>query len=90
MRTPNSVVRLHLFSTIGRPGENEWKVDFSVVRIAPGVPNVTRVYERFTDVVDDTIDPACTRASTSAQPMNRVPGSARMSPTGSASTISSP
>jgi len=32
------------------------KMAFSVVRIAPGVPNVTRVYERFTDVVDDTID----------------------------------
>jgi hypothetical protein len=32
------------------------KVAFSVVRIVPNVPNVTRVYERFTDVVDDTID----------------------------------
>ena len=32
------------------------RMAFSVVRIAPGVPNVTRVYERFTDVVDDTID----------------------------------
>ena len=29
------------------------KLAFSVVRIAP---NVTRVYERFTDVIDDTID----------------------------------
>jgi hypothetical protein len=29
---------------------------FSVVRIAPGVPDVTRTYERFTDVIDDTID----------------------------------
>lgn len=34
----------------------EMKMAFSVVRIAPNVPNVTRVYERFTDVVDDTID----------------------------------
>lgn len=32
------------------------KMDFSVVRIAPMVPNVTRDYERFTDVIDDTID----------------------------------
>ena len=32
------------------------KMDFSVVRIAPGVPDVTRDYTRFTDVVDDTID----------------------------------
>lgn len=32
------------------------KVDFSVVRIAPGVPDVTLDYTRFTDVVDDTID----------------------------------
>ena len=29
---------------------------FSVERIAPGAPNVTRDYERFTDVVEDTID----------------------------------
>jgi hypothetical protein len=32
------------------------RVAFSVVRVAPGVPNVTRNYERFTDVVKDTID----------------------------------
>jgi len=32
------------------------QMDFSVVRIAPNVPNVTRVYHRFTDVVDDTMD----------------------------------
>ena len=32
------------------------KAAFSVVRIAPDVPNVTRTYKRFTDVVDDTID----------------------------------
>jgi hypothetical protein len=32
------------------------KTEFSVVRIVPGVPNVTRNYERFTDVIDDTID----------------------------------
>jgi hypothetical protein len=32
------------------------KMDFSVVRIAPGVPDVTLDYTRFTDVVDDTID----------------------------------
>jgi hypothetical protein len=34
----------------------EKKMAFSVVRVVPNVPNVTRVYERFTDVVDDTID----------------------------------
>jgi hypothetical protein len=32
------------------------KTEFDVVRIAPNVPNVTREYERFTDVIDDTID----------------------------------
>ena len=32
------------------------RMDFSVVRIAPNVPSVTREYRRFTDVVDDTID----------------------------------
>jgi hypothetical protein len=32
------------------------RVSFSVVRIAPGVPDATRTYERFTDVVLDTID----------------------------------
>ena len=32
------------------------KVAFSVVRVVAGVPDVTRTYERFTDVVDDTID----------------------------------
>jgi hypothetical protein len=32
------------------------KREFSVVRIVPNVPNVTRVYEQFTDVIDDTID----------------------------------
>jgi hypothetical protein len=32
------------------------KMAFSVERAAPGVPNVTRDYERFTDVVQDTID----------------------------------
>jgi hypothetical protein len=32
------------------------KKEFSVVRIVPGVPDVTRNYERFTDVIDDTID----------------------------------
>ena len=31
-------------------------MEFDVLRIAPGVPNVTRHYERFSDVVDDTID----------------------------------
>ena len=34
----------------------EDKMVFSVVRIVPNVPNVTRVYHRFTDVIDDTID----------------------------------
>ena len=32
------------------------KMDFSVVKMAPGVPDVTLDYTRFTDVVDDTID----------------------------------
>jgi hypothetical protein len=32
------------------------QMDFSLVRIAPNVPNVTRDYHRFTDVVDDTMD----------------------------------
>lgn len=32
------------------------KLDFSVVKITPGVPNVTRDYNRFADVVNDTID----------------------------------
>jgi hypothetical protein len=32
------------------------KMAFSVVRIVPGMPDVTRTYKRFTDVVDDTID----------------------------------
>jgi hypothetical protein len=31
-------------------------MNFSLVRIAPNVPNVTRDYHRFTDVVDDTMD----------------------------------
>jgi hypothetical protein len=31
-------------------------IAFSVVRIAPHAPEVTRDYERFADVVDDTID----------------------------------
>ena len=29
---------------------------FSLVRIVPGVPNVTRDYNQFADVIDDTID----------------------------------
>jgi hypothetical protein len=32
------------------------QMNFSVVRIAPNVPNVTRDYHRLTDVVDDTMD----------------------------------
>ncbi len=32
------------------------KMDFSVVKITPGVPDVTLDYTRFTSVVDDTID----------------------------------
>jgi hypothetical protein len=32
------------------------QMDFSLVRIAPNVPNVTRQYHRLTDVVDDTMD----------------------------------
>jgi hypothetical protein len=31
-------------------------MEFDVVRIAPGVPNVTRHYERFSEVTEDTID----------------------------------
>ena len=32
------------------------RMTFSVVRIVPNEPNVTRVYKRFSDVVEDTID----------------------------------
>jgi hypothetical protein len=32
------------------------KMTFSVVRIVPGQAEVTRVYKRFTDVIEDTID----------------------------------
>jgi hypothetical protein len=32
------------------------KMPFSVVRIVPNEPNVTRVYKQFADVIDDTID----------------------------------
>ncbi|MGC5171276.1 hypothetical protein ACLQ2Q_11550 [Microbacterium sp. DT81.1] len=32
------------------------RMDFSVVKITPGVPDVTRDYKRFTSVVRDTID----------------------------------
>ena len=32
------------------------KLEFDVVRVVPNEPEVTRTYERFTDVVDDTID----------------------------------
>jgi hypothetical protein len=32
------------------------KIAFSVVKIVPDMPDVTRTYERFTDVIDDTID----------------------------------
>jgi hypothetical protein len=32
------------------------RMDFQVVRVAPGTPNVTREYTRFWDVVKDTID----------------------------------
>jgi Vanadium chloroperoxidase N-terminal domain len=32
------------------------RMDFSVVKITPGVPDVTRNYSRFTGVVDDSID----------------------------------
>ncbi len=31
-------------------------IAFDVVRIVPGVANVTRTYDQFTDVIDDTID----------------------------------
>ena len=32
------------------------RIPFSIVKIVPGVPDVVRDYQRFTDVVDDTID----------------------------------
>jgi hypothetical protein len=32
------------------------RMDFDLVRIVPGTPNVTRSYRHFTDVIDDTID----------------------------------
>ena len=32
------------------------KTPFSVVRIVPNEPNVTRVYKQFADVIEDTID----------------------------------
>jgi hypothetical protein len=32
------------------------RMDFSVVSVVPGTPDVTRTYQRFTDLVDDTID----------------------------------
>lgn len=31
-------------------------MNFAVVRIVAGVPNLTRTYRHFTDVVDDTMD----------------------------------
>jgi hypothetical protein len=31
-------------------------LSFSLVRIAPGVPNATRPYDQFADVIDDTVD----------------------------------
>ena len=49
--------------------------------------SVTRDYRRFTDVVDDTID-ALTRASTSARPTSRAPGSVGTLPSGSTTTPS--
>lgn len=38
------------------PRMRRGNVDFELVRIAPGAPDVTRVYQRFTDVIPDTID----------------------------------
>lgn len=32
------------------------KTEFSLVKLTPGAPAVTRTYERFTDVIDNTID----------------------------------
>ena len=32
------------------------KVDFSLIKITAGQPDVTRDYERFTDVINDTIN----------------------------------
>ena len=32
------------------------KVEFSLVKITPGPPDVTRTYQRFTDVIEDTIN----------------------------------
>jgi hypothetical protein len=59
------------------------KMAFSVVRIVPGTPDVTRTYKRFTDVVDDTIDgiscpdtfahvPSALRHSAEGSAMSRI------------------
>ena len=56
-------------------------MSFDVVR--PNVltvAKVTRHYEQFTAVVDDTITPACSKDSTSAPPTSREHGSAGTSP----------
>ena len=63
------------------------RMTFSVVNV-PNQPNVTRVYKRFTDVVEDTIDARVYSASTSVPPMSRPRRWARTSPTGSTSTTS--
>jgi len=50
----NCVSAAYMYTARAFFGTN--RMDFSVVKIAPGVPDVTRHYKRFTDVVDDTID----------------------------------
>jgi hypothetical protein len=44
------------FTNAGKAFFGSDQMDFSLVRKAPGVADVTREYHRFTDVVDDTID----------------------------------
>jgi hypothetical protein len=50
----NCVAAAYMYTARNFFGTN--RMDFSVVRIVPGTPDVTRSYERFTDLVDDTID----------------------------------
>ena len=63
-------------------------VAFSLVRIVPDAPEVTRDYATFTDVIADTIDARVFQASTSAPPTSRAPRSAPTSPSGSPPTTS--
>jgi hypothetical protein len=53
---------------------------FSVERIAPGVPNVTRHYQSFTDVAQDTIDARPKSSSDPPAMIDSVPSRAPTSP----------